>query len=140
MAESKITELRCYLTWMGEDGVARTVVKPGAEIELADAAENSEVVSTLGGPARFALLVDTRNIKSITKEARDFFSIRNRDTRVLGFALIIESPLSTIIGNFFMGINKPRVPVRLFSDERKALAWCLELNRKNQYENGSQNG
>lgn len=120
-------ELRCYVSWMGADGIARTVVRSGAEIELEDARENSAVINSLPGPPQFPLLIDTRAIKSITKEARDHFSLRGRDSRVIGFAILIDSPLSRIIGNFFMGLNKPRVPVKLFTDEKKALAWCAAI-------------
>ena len=123
------TDLRCYITWMGEDGVARTVVKAGSEIELEDAQENSRAVNALPGPETFALVIDSRHIKSISKEARDHFSMRGRESRVIGFAIVIESPLSTIIGNFFMGLNKPRVPMRLFTDEEKAVQWCLRLTK-----------
>lgn len=38
-------------------------------------------------------------------------------------ALLIGSPVSRMIGNFFLGINRLRVPVRLFSDEAEALEW-----------------
>jgi hypothetical protein len=123
-------ELRCYVSWMGEDSIARTVVKENAEVKLEDAMENSKCINELEGPALFALLIDSRAIKSITKEARDYFSMRGRESRVIGFAILIDSPLSTIIGNFFMGLNRPRVPMRLFTDEVKALDWCKTLTKK----------
>jgi hypothetical protein len=123
-------DLRCYVSWMGVDGIARTVVKDNAEVQLEDAVENSVCINALPGPDRFVLLIDSRPIKSITKEARDHFSMRGRESRVIGFAILIHSPLSTIIGNFFMGLNKPRVPMRLFTDEEKALEWCKALTNK----------
>lgn len=129
-------ELRAYITWMGEDGIARTMVKTASEIVLDDAMENSVVVNGLSGPEKFALIVDTREIKSITKEARDYFSLNGRESRVVAFAIVIGSPLSAIIGNFFMGLNKPRVPVKLFTSEESAIKWCklvsqiLDANEK----------
>lgn len=122
-----VHELRCYQTWMGDDGIARTVVRRMAEIELEDALENSRVVNGLKGPERFALIIDTRPIKSITKEARDHFSMRGRESRVIGFAILMGSPLSMIIGNFFMGLNKPRVPVKLFTSDENAVKWCKSI-------------
>jgi hypothetical protein len=122
--EKGVAETRVYYTWMGDDGVARTQVKKGSEVVLEDARENSRVVNGLEGPERYPLLIDAREIKSITKEARDHFSLRGRESRVTCFAILIDSPLSRIIGNFFMGLNKPRVPTRLFNDEEQALTWC----------------
>jgi hypothetical protein len=37
--------------------------------------------------------------------------------------LIIGGPLSRIIGNFFLSVNKPLYPARLFDNEASALAW-----------------
>jgi hypothetical protein len=121
------TELSAYYTWMGDDGIARTRVKPMAEVTIAEARENSIVVNSLSKGKSFPLLIDSRNIRSISKDARDFFSMNNRDSCIVAFGIIIDSPLSRIIGNFFMGLNKPRVPARLFTDEKEALEWLKEF-------------
>lgn len=127
--EAGVYELRCYRTWMGDDGIARTVVRDNAAILLEDAQENSRIVNSLPGPETFTLIIDTRPIKSITKEARDHFSMRGRASRVTAFAILMDSPLSMIIGNFFMGLNRPRVPVKLFTSEENALKWCRTMTK-----------
>ena len=116
-------ETAAYFTWMGEEGIARTKVKPKAEVTIVEAKENSIAVNSLFEGKNFPLLIDSRNIKSITKEARDFFSMNNRSSYIVAFAIIIDSPLSKIIGTFFMGLNKPRVPARLFTNEQEAILW-----------------
>jgi hypothetical protein len=121
-----VHDLTCYWTWMGTDGIARTRVKFLAEVTLKESVENSKVVNSLGGEKKFPLLIDSRQIKSISKEARDNFSIRNRETRINSFAVIIGSPLSRIIGNFFMGLNKPSVPAKLFNNEEEAVNWLKQ--------------
>lgn len=124
---STLKKTKAYTTWMGDDGIARTVVRPDAEIGLKEARENTEIIFSLYSGKKFPLLVDSRNIKYITKEARDHFSIKNRDTVVTSFAILIQSPLSRVVGNFFMGINKPSVPARLFTKESEALAWLKKF-------------
>lgn len=123
----KVADLTAYYTWMGEDGIARTTVKPAADVTLEEAKENSMAVNALSNGNTFPLLIDSRNIRSISKEARDFFSMNNRDSCIVAFAIIIDSPLSKIIGNFFMGLNKPRVPARLFTGEKEAIKWLKEF-------------
>jgi hypothetical protein len=122
-----VTEIKAYYTWMGNDGIARTKVKPYTDVTLEEAKENSIAVNALSAGESFPLLIDSRQIRSITKEARDFFSMNNRESCVSAFAIIIDSPLSRIIGNFFMGLNKPRVPARLFTTETEALKWLKEF-------------
>ena len=38
-------------------------------------------------------------------------------------ALLTSSPVSKTIGNFFMGLNKPLSPTRLFTNSDKAIQW-----------------
>lgn len=118
-----IVELRCYRTWMGEDGVARSVVKPDAEIDLDDAISNTKAVNDLYQGVKFPLLVDANNVKSMTREARKYHSVRDRSTNITAFAVIVKSPVSKVIGNFFFRFQNTGVPAKLFSNEESALQW-----------------
>jgi hypothetical protein len=118
-----IIEVTCFNTWMGEDGICRTKIKPGSDVTVEFAQENTKAVNSLYFGKKFPLMIDSRGIKSMSRDARNQFSTKGRETYVLAFAIIISSPISRIIGNFFMGINKPAVPTRLFEDEIEAEKW-----------------
>jgi len=124
---AKVVEVSAYWTWMGEDGIARTKVKPFANVTLKEARENTESVDSLFIGKAFPLLIDSLDIQSMNKEARDHFSVNNRSTCINSFAVVIASPVSRVIGNFFMGINKPHVPARLFNNEKDALKWLKQF-------------
>jgi hypothetical protein len=68
-------------------------------------------------------VVDYRGIASQDRAARAWYASPNTGKHVCAVALLVGSPLSRIIGNFFMGLNKPPFPVRIFGDEAEALAW-----------------
>jgi hypothetical protein len=119
-------EVSLFWTWMGDDGICRTKTKPNAEINVKEAVENSQAVSSFYRGKKYPLLIDSRDIKSIAREARKHFAISDRETRITSFALIVKSPLSRVIGNFFMGLNKPSVPARLFDSEKEALKWLRQ--------------
>jgi hypothetical protein len=112
-----------FTTWIDEFGICRTKVKPNAVIMLDDARENSLAVIKLSGGKTPPLLVDLREITSIDKSARDHFAMRNRKPGICAIAMLIKSPLSKVIGNFFLGINMPSVPTQLFTSEEKAILW-----------------
>lgn len=120
-------ELRCYFTWMGDDGIARTKVKRNAEVVLEDAKENSLVVNSFYIDEKFPLIIDARGVKSITREARNFYTTKGRETNTMAFAILIDTSVSKVVGNFFLGINKPAVPTRLFTSEKEAARWLLNL-------------
>ena len=127
-------ELRCYTTYMGEDGIARSIVKPNAEIELDDAIANSKAVNSLFQGEKFPLLIDSSKIKSMSKEARKYLSVNNRSTHITSFAVVVKSSLSTIIVNFFFQLQKPSVPAKLFTNEKDALSW-LQKHKNNKSRN-----
>ena len=116
-------DLKGYYTWMGEDGIARTSVKPNIDIVLEHAVENSAVVTSFFKEKKFPILIDARNIKSMSYEARHHFSAHGRETKTNAFGIIIGSPISRVLGNFYLGINKPAVPTKLFDNEHDATDW-----------------
>ena len=120
-------ELKCYNTWMGADGIARTKVKANAVVTLEDAQENSVLVNSFFVDEKFPLLIDSRGINSISREARSFFTTNGRETNTMAFAILIDSAVSKVVGNFFLGINKPAVPTKLFRNEKDALHWLRNL-------------
>ncbi len=120
---SNATELKGYYTWMGEDGIARTSVKPNMDITLAHAKENTVVVTSFFKGSKFPILIDARPIRSMSREARHHFSAQGRDTKTNAFGIIIGSSISRVLGNFYLGINKPTVPTKLFDNETDAIKW-----------------
>jgi hypothetical protein len=116
-------ETRIFHTSLEKDGYIFTKVKSGSEITVQDAKENTAAVIKVSGDSNFPILVDLREIKSISKEARDHFSMRGRKPHVTAIAMLVKSPVSRIIGNFFLGLNRPTVPTRLFTAEKDAITW-----------------
>jgi len=123
-------ELRAFTTWINDNNICYTVVKPNAVIELKDALENSAAVKNISKDTIYPMLVNLKEIKSISKEARDHFSMQNRTPGITAIGLLIKSPASRIIGNFFLGLNKSTVPVRLFTNEEKAVLWLKQFSKE----------
>lgn len=64
-----------------------------------------------------------RDIKSMDREARRFFAGPECAKAESAAALVIGSPITKAIGNFFLGLNKPIIPTRLFTNEADAIVW-----------------
>ncbi|NTU83895.1 MAG: hypothetical protein HGA45_31730 [Chloroflexales bacterium] len=110
-----------------EDGIVRATVLPGVAQSLAEAQENFAAQIRLTQGQRHALLVDIRAGQSQDREAREFYT-RSEAARVIrAVAILVESPMSRLIGNFFLGFNKPTIPLRLFSSDEEALGWLREI-------------
>ena len=73
--------------------------------------------------AKTRVLIDMTAVTAISKQARDYFANERTASIQRATALLIGTPVSRVIGNFFMGLNKPISPTRLFTDPRKAIQW-----------------
>jgi hypothetical protein len=120
---SKQVELRNARVWLGADGLARYIAQSGADVTLADAEACHAAVLDLYQGETHPLLVDIRKVKSASREARKFFAGSTSNDTTRAVALLVSSPVSWLIGNFFLSINKPAFPVRLFTNETEALGW-----------------
>ena len=75
----------------------------------------------------YPTVIDIREVKSVTKEARETLAVDEGIKFVSACAMLINSPVSKIIGNFFLTINKPSLPNRIFTDREEALKWLQQF-------------
>jgi len=113
--------------WL-EDDICHYVYKQGSTETLETAEKNFEAgIPLIPKETVNFLLVDLTHIQSMSKDARDFYAGENTAAYAKAVALVVKSPISRVIGNFFLGINKPSFPTKLFSNEDEAIQWFHSL-------------
>jgi hypothetical protein len=110
-----------FRMWLRPDGIVQAAWVPASGMVLEDAISASEAVAQLTGGRRSPLLVDVRDSGPSDRPARLEFA--RRDDLVSAVALIVDTPLSRVLGNFFINVSRPLMPTRLFDNEASALAW-----------------
>ena len=78
------------------------------------------------GKEKIRVLVDMRQATQVNREARNYYANERTASIQRAVALLVSSPVSATIANFFMGLNKPLTPTRMFMSEDKAIAWLRE--------------
>jgi hypothetical protein len=63
------------------------------------------------------------NVRTATPEAREYLSSAEAYEGVNKVAIVTHAPISTLLGNLFISINKPPKPTRLFKSKEEALKW-----------------
>jgi hypothetical protein len=116
-------ETRTGRTWLDADGILRIVTFPGVEDTMEDAKQNVALCAKFAAGKRRPILIDMRTLKAQSREVRAYYNGPESKKLLLATALLVESPMSRMIGNFFLGFNKTDVPTRLFKSEAEALAW-----------------
>lgn len=120
------------MMWLHEDDTIRIMWSPGAELTLADAEASMAGYDRLRQGRSLALLVDTRKIRSMSREARTLYARPQTAEITAAVALLIESPFSAAMGNFYLQINKPVVPTRMFVSEAEAFQWSGTFTDNNK--------
>jgi hypothetical protein len=117
-------EVRSQSISLGDDGIVRITMKPGVfELGLADAQEVIQAVGAMCAGVRRPALVDIRELRSMSRDCRKYFAGPETAQVESAAALLVLSPLTRAIGNFFMGINRTLLPTKLFTSEADAVAW-----------------
>lgn len=118
----KAIETKTAKIWLGEDGIIHSINLPGSQTSLEDAKKAIHIAETYGDKKR-PLYVDISKIKSVSREARTYFTSEEAVKRINVCAMKVDPPISKVIGNFFLGINKPPYPIKQFTSEDKAIRW-----------------
>lgn len=75
----------------------------------------------------YPLLSNIKAVKSSTKPARDFLASPEGCEGIVACAVLIDSPLGSMLGNFFLSISKPTSPTKIFTDESEAKKWLANF-------------
>jgi len=67
--------------------------------------------------------VELDNLITVSKESRGVYSSQESNNYFSAAALLVGNPVSRIIGNFYMGINKTAMPIKMFTDKDQAITW-----------------
>jgi hypothetical protein len=65
-------------------------------------------------------------MKSADKDARNYLA-KEGSSYTKGVAVMVDSPMSKIIGNIYLGLNKPTTPTRLFTDKNEAVEFLKQF-------------
>lgn len=112
-----------------DDGVVRLMEPPDVLLGLPEVKEMMAAVSELGNGNKVILLGDLRLHRGFTldSEGRAYLGGKQMDDICAAVGLLVGSPLSKFMGNFFIAINKPVFPVKLFTSESEAIEWLKDF-------------
>jgi hypothetical protein len=74
----------------------------------------------------YPTLVNIISIKKLTKETRDYLASEDGCQGIIALAILINSSIGSMIGNFWIRINRPLRPTKLFTNEDEARQWLKQ--------------
>jgi len=118
MEKTRTSEL-----FIDEFGILHVKVLGGVMIDLGDAADNFLVARHLTKGKPVLKLVDARKLFKIKKEARIFIEKENDPDKHIAKAILVGSFFTKCIKDFFLRLENPQFPVKIFTSEKEAMEW-----------------
>jgi hypothetical protein len=111
--------------WLRPDGIVQVVWVPRTTALLEDATATLEAMAQFTSGRRRPLLVDIRETGPQDRRTRAEWS--SRSDLQSAVALIVGTPLSRMMGNLLLRVNKTPFPIRLYDNEAAAVAWLQKF-------------
>ncbi|MCD9013995.1 DUF7793 family protein [Parachryseolinea silvisoli] len=134
MERHNLKEYKTTSFWM--NGVDEEIIfwnyAPALEMDITIARELvRDRLAYTHGRSVYAL-IDVTNLKTTTKEARDFMNSKDGGLKgLLGGAFLSNNVVATLLVNLYLKVNTPAIPARFFTNRQDALNWLLKIKMEN---------
>jgi len=116
-----------YVYYEIKNRILYATYKKGVKIDLSTAKKIVETRLHFMNGKTMPVIVFYEGNASINKAARDFFATEEGNKGLTAGAIILDSPVASVLGNFFLLITKPSIPAKTFADKSKALMWLSKF-------------
>ena len=115
-----------YARFYIKDGILFFVYKEIDNLDL-DAAKKSVADRlALQDEVSFPVLCDIRGLKGADKTARDYLA-REGSALTECVGLLVDSPALKLMTNFYLMVNKPQVPTKVFRTKEEAIGYIKDF-------------
>jgi hypothetical protein len=106
-------------------GVIHAKVLHGVEIDLKKAEIYHSLVEHLSKNEKHSTVIDLSGISGITPSTRTYLQKTSSEWgKTVAVALVTNTFTARVLANFFLSINKPSYPVKIFTDALDAQHWA----------------
>lgn len=116
-----------YVYYELDDQVLFATYKKGLRINGAIARQIVQDRLAFTGNKPVVALVYNLGVISMDKEARDFLSSPSGNKGLIAGAIVLDSVFSITLSNFFLSVNRPNIPSKIFRDTKDALKWLQQF-------------
>ncbi|HEX7905441.1 MAG TPA: hypothetical protein VF487_16325 [Chitinophagaceae bacterium] len=70
-----------------------------------------------------------QGVMSMDKKARDYLSSDEGIRGAIAGAIVLDTPFGSFLGNFYLSVTKPKIPLRIFSKKETAVKWLQQFRK-----------
>jgi len=80
-------------------------------------------MKNLQSEKKLPVIIAVDNFSLPSKETREFLAPKEASPFASAEAYVIKSTAQKLVGNFYLNVNKPERPTKMFTDVYKAMDW-----------------
>jgi len=106
-----------------KDGIVHVTYKSDCTITPKDCRDMAKFIVRIGITQKYNLLTEPEPGSNIDDKARSLLASEKGNVFTLKNAILCNSIVHEMIGNFFIRMDNPTVPTKLFTDKGEAIEW-----------------
>jgi hypothetical protein len=115
-----------YVNFEMDNNILVATYKKASKINLEIAKTIVEARLNFTERKELPVLVYNQGVVSMDKLARDFLSSTEGVKGLKAGAIILDSPFTSLLSNFFIKVSKPKIPAKTFTNKTAALKWLKQ--------------
>ena len=124
---SMIIPCRGAIARLRKDGIVEVRVSDNHTCTVDEAREVAGVIAALGNHKPVPVLRIAGKHSHIETGVREFLASQESQKNLVADAIVIQSLSQRILGNFYLQINRPRKPTRIFTSVTDAERWLRDF-------------
>jgi hypothetical protein len=126
----RIVRLKKATIGLREDDIVETNILPEEELNVADVKEIVQAIMLVSDMRMLPQLIIAGPLSGPDLDSMRFLATEESSPTAIAEAYVISSLSQKILAKFYLSINKPARPTKMFSHEAEAVEWLKEEARK----------
>ena len=127
MSDPKPVDLGHSVLTLLASGIVRIQCAEDVVYDVQKIKENLATIQKISGGKKVPVFSLAGKYTLATKEAREFVAKAEVSRKILtAEAFVVQSTAQRIIANFYLRINKPKIPTAFFKSEVDAVEWLKD--------------
>ena len=106
-----------------ENDILHIIFNDGVDVDVDEMLESKKVRIALQKGRPMKVLVDVCGLFHISKNAKEIAAEEENAKMSIAMAIVSSSLGTKIISNFFIKLNNPHIPTKMFNSKEKAMEW-----------------
>lgn len=113
-----------------ENNIIYVHVNNDADIDVEQVSQIRETNEKLANGTNYVVLFEIAEFAFVSKEAREYGGENKLGELRKAMAIVVKSMAHRLLANFFINVNKPPTPTKVFNDKEKALEWLNKFTEQ----------